>query len=498
MTTLIKNGKLYDGTGMPWYKSDVLVEDGLIKAVGEMSKATADLIIDAKGLTVAPGFIDSHSHTDVFSFPDPDGKMIQGVTTEVAGMCGWSTIPTDEYMKKSGFAADLAVAVGQGKIREEVIGQTDREPTKEELEQMKDMLRKALELGAVGLSSGLIYPPGCYTKTKELIELCRVVAEYGKVYVTHIRNEADDLIPSIEEAIEIGRKSGCKVQISHLKASGKQNHEKVKQVLEMMEKARDKGIDICCDAYPYIAGSTLTVTLLPGWVHEGGQDELLNRLRDENQRKRIVSDIKTGIPGWENMCTNSGPENVLICSSPENPQFEGKNLRELGEAFGKDPVEALIDMILEDDGGGMIAHFGACEEDNEYIFKHRLTMVGSDSWAMNNKPGLIGKPHPRSFGTFPRVLGHYSRDLNLFPLETAVWKMTGFPATRYGLTDRGFLKPGLIADIVIFDPEKIADSLSYQDPWKAPEGICQVIKNGKVVVEGKKYLHTKQGKMIGF
>jgi len=497
MKTLVKNGKVFDGTGAPWYRADILLDNGLIEAVGIMPGAAAEVVIDARGLAVVPGFIDAHSHTDMFPFPDPDGKIIQGVTTEIAGMCGLSRLPAESSMNRSGLAADLVIMVGQGRIRERVIGSADREPAAEELDRMKDLLREAMELGAAGMSSGLIYPPGCYTKTWELTELCRVVAEYGGVYVSHIRNEADDLIPAVEEAIAIGRESGCKVQISHHKASGKQNHGKVRQTLEMMEKARGDSVDVCCDAYPYTAGSSPTVTLLPNWVQEGGSEDMLGRLRDKDLRRRAREDILNGIPGWENMCMNSGMDGVLVCSAPENTQFEGKNLKEIGEIQGKDPVDALIDLIIDEEGDGWIAHFGACEEDNYYVLQHRLTMVGSDGWAAPCSPDIpMGKPHPRCYGTFPRVLGRYCRDLGLFPPETAIWKMTGFPATRFGLKDRGFLMAGLIADLVIFDPDTIADNLSYQEPWAAPEGVRYVIKNGEIAVEGKRYLHNKQGKAV--
>jgi len=493
---LIKNGKVFDGTGSPWYKADVLVSDGQIEAVGFLPDAYADTVIDAEGLAVSPGFIDAHSHTDMFSFllSDVDGRIIQGVTTEVSGMCGETAFPVEKFMARKNFATDLAFAVGHGKIRAAVMNFDDREPTVEELEQMKALLREAMELGAIGLSTGLIYPTGCFAKTDEIVELCKVVKEYGGIYVTHMRNEADELIPALEEAITIGRESGCKVEISHHKASGKQNHGKVKQTLEMMEKAREEGIDITCDAYPYTAGSTEIVTLFPQWVHEGGRRKLLGRLKDPAQRQKIKEEINVGVPGWENMYFNSGAEGILLCDLRENPEYEGKNLQELGELLGKDPVDALIDLMIDEDGDGIMACFSACEEDNFYVLQHRLTMVGSDGWGMPCDPNkCMGKPHPRCYGTFPRVLGVYARELGLFSMETAVWKMTGFPATRYGLKDRGFLAAGKLADVVIFDPETIIDKATYAAPWTPPEGIHYVIKNGEIVVEGKEYNHKGLG-----
>lgn len=494
---LVKNGKVVDGTGAPWYTCDILLCNGLIEAVGNLPETCADTSIDASRFVVTPGFIDAHSHTDssCAAFPDADGKIIQGVTTEVAGMCGESAFPIAEFMSLKGFATDIALLAGHGKIRGRVMGFDAREPTTAELEEMKTLLRVSMDQGAIGLSSGLIYPPGCFAKTAELIELCKVVAEYDGIYATHMRDEANELIPALEEAIAIGRESGCKIQISHHKASGKQNHGKVKLTMEMMENARERGIDVTCDAYPYTAGSSKIITLLPKWAHEGGVGELLKRLKDPALRRRISEELLTDVPGWENMSKNSGMEGILICDLKANKQYEGKTLKEIGDILFKDPVDALIDLILDEEGEGMMAHFGACEEDNFYVYNNRLTMVGSDSWSLPCEPvDRIGKPHPRTYGTFPRVLGHYSRDLRLFPLETAVWKMTGYPATRYGLKDRGFISAGKKADIVILNPDTIADKATYQEPWHAPEGICYVIKNGEIVVEGKKYLHKGLGK----
>jgi len=519
-----------DGSGAPWYRADVLVEDGRIEAVGCLAEVSADTEIDAKGLVVSPGFIDSHSHSDMscFFYPGADGKILQGVTTEITGMCGESPVPLAgfrqtfnkiaykgdaealkaagswstlaqwaRFMNDRGLSTDMALAAGHGTLRANVMGYRDREPMAKELEEMKALLREAMRQGAVGLSSGLIYPPGCFSGTDELIELCKVITEYGGVYLTHMRNESDEVIPALEEAIVIGRESGCKVHIAHLKASGKRNHGKVGLMLEMMEKARDEGIDITCDAYPYTAGSSSIITLLPMWAHDGGLGELLSRLKDCAVRQRISEELLMDVPGWENMSKNAGMEGILICDVKKNKQFEGKNLQEIGDILGKDPAEALLDLILDEEGEGSMACFAAKEEDNIYIYKHRLTLVGSDSCSLPTVPdGIIGKPHPRSYGTFPRVLGHYARERKLFPLEAAVWKMTGLPATRYGLRDRGFLSAGKRADIVIFDPGLIADNATYQEPCQAPSGIHTVIMKGEAVVEGGRYNGKRLGKII--
>ncbi|MCL1854684.1 MAG: D-aminoacylase [Clostridia bacterium] len=530
MKIIIKNGKVIDGSGAPWYRADMLINNGVIEAVGKLPETGADTVIDAKDLAVAPGFIDAHSHSDMtcIFYPDADGKIVQGVTTEVAGMCGETPVPLMRYrdafnkiayrddsaalklaenwntfaqwaecISDRGLSTDLALAAGHGTIRANVMGFDNREPTAKEIEEMKALLRDAMSQGAIGLSSGLIYPPGCYGSTAEIIELCKVMTAFGGIYVTHMRNEADELIPALEEAISIGRVSGCKVQISHHKAAGMKNHGKVTLTMEMMEAARAEGIDISCDAYPYVAGSSSIITLLPKWAHDGGKSELLRRLQDRDQRRRISNELLMDIPGWENMYKNAGMEGILICDVPKNKQYEGKNLKEIGEDLGKDPIQALIDLIIDEEGEGSMACFAAKEEDNCYIYKHRLTMVGSDSASLPTVPdGRIGKPHPRSYGTFPRVLGHYARERKLFPLETAVWKMTGFPATRYGLKDRGFLSAGKRADVVIFDPKRIADSATYQKPSSAPEGIHYVIQKGEVVVQGIKYHNNRLGRII--
>jgi len=528
--TIIRNGNVFDGSGAPWYRADVLVEDGFIQAVGNLNGANADTVIDAKGLVVAPGFIDAHSHSDMtcLFYPDADGKIVQGVTTEVTGMCGDSTVPLarfkDEfnqtayrgdakalkaaenwstltewagYINQRGLSTDMAIAAGHGTLRANVMGYDDREPTAQELGEMKDLLREAMRQGAVGLSSGLIYPPGCYGKTTELVELCKLLPELGGIYLTHMRNESDELIPALEEAITIARESGCKVHIAHHKASGKRNHGKVAQTLEMMEQARCEGVDITCDAYPYVAGSSSIIALLPHWAHNGGLNALLRRLKDSAQRQRIAQELLMDIPGWENMSKNAGMDGILICDVKKNKQYEGKTLQEIGDSLCKEPVEALIDLIIDEDGEGSMACFAAREEDNFNVYKHRLTMVGSDSCSLPTIPdGRIGKPHPRSYGTFPRVLGHYARTCKLFPLETAVWKMTGFPATRYALKDRGFLSAGKRADIVIFNPGTIADNATYQNPFKASSGIHSVMMKGEIVVEGAKYNGKRKGKII--
>ena len=528
---LIKNANLIDGRNNPAYKSDILIVGEKIAKIGNIDiEASGVEIIDGEGLYAAPGFIDSHSHSDMICAfkPYADGKIRQGVTTEVAGMCGMSPAPIKnfreefygvsfgnhpaytqiadtwttfksykDYVNNMGLPLDMAVLVGHGTLRAAIVGYADRAVTSDELDQMKALLEEALQNGALGLSSGLIYPPGVYANTYELIELCKIVTKYDGIYVSHIRNEADKVIEAVSEAIEIGEKSGCRVQISHHKAGGKKNHGKVVTTLNLMEEAIRRGVRISCDAYPYTAGSSSLVTLLPPWVHEGGKEEILKRLKDPTTRAAIKEEVGSPDTPWENMGMNAGWAGILICNLGKNKNYEGLNLQELGDEMGKDPIDALFDLLIDEDGGGQMAHFAAKDEDNHYVYKHRLTVVGSDS---SNDYFEVsansGKPHPRTFGTFPRVIGHYSRELKLFSVETAVHKMTGLAASTYNLTDRGVIAENILADIVLFDYETIIDKATYKDPHQPPEGIKYVIKNGEIVVKDNVYNKSHLGKML--
>ena len=528
---LIKNVNLIDGLNNPVYKSDILVVGDKIVKTGNIDiDASGVEIIDGEGLYAAPGFIDSHSHSDMSCAFEAyaDGKLRQGVTTEVSGMCGMSPAPIKNfreefygvsfgnrpectkiadgwssfsdfksYVNSKGLPVDMATLVGHGTLRAAIVGYADRAVTTYELEQMKALLEEALQNGAIGLSSGLIYPPGVYANTYELIELCKVVAQYGGIYVSHIRNEADFLIEAVNEAIEIGEKSGCKVQISHHKAAGKKNHGKVIKTLNLMEAARRRGVIISCDAYPYTAGSSSLVTLLPPWAHEGGKEKILERLKDAETRAIMREEVGSPDTPWENMGMNAGWAGILICNLGKNKQYEGLNIEELGQEVGKHPIDALFDLLIDENGNGQMACFAAKDEDNHYVYKHRLTVVGSDSSNDYFEVGEnSGKPHPRTFGTFPRVIGHYSRELKLFPVETAVYKMTGLAAGIYNLEDRGVLAEGLLADIVIFDYDTIIDKATYKNPHQPPEGIKYVIKSGEIVVKDDVYNQSLLGKML--
>jgi N-acyl-D-amino-acid deacylase len=487
-------------------------------------------VIDAEGRAVSPGFIDPHSHADCISLtvPEGDSKIVQGVTTEVTGQCGLSLSPANSkrrdllrnYLKpfipkealpdfewagaddvmahidKNGHATDIVFLTGHGTIRIAVMGFEDRKPTDAELEEMKKLLVQELENGCVGMSSGLVYPPGCFAGIEELAELCKIVAAYGGVYATHMRSESADLLKSVKEAIAVAEQSGCRLQISHHKVMT-EFEGLSRETLQLMEKARERNVDVTCDVYPYTAGSSLISILLPQWVKEGSVEKMLGRLASKDDREHVKVDLVSDIPGWDNFIKGATYEKILICSATKDKSLEGKTLQAVADGQGKAPDEALMDIILSEQGEITVVIESQSASDNARIMAHPLAMIGSDSLptAFTGKMAY-GKPHPRSFGTFPRLLGHFVRDEKLFPLETAVWKITGFPAQRYGLCDRGLLKNGLIADFVIFDPKTIDGSADYLNPRQIPKGIFQVIKNGVVVVEDGRFLGKTLGKPV--
>ncbi|MGQ9780807.1 MAG: N-acyl-D-amino-acid deacylase family protein [Nitrososphaeria archaeon] len=531
---LIKGGRIVDGTGNPWFKADVAIKDGKIARIGQLEKAQAREVVDARGHVVSPGFIDVHSHSD-FTIPfnpKADSSIRQGVTTLVVGNCGFSLAPVNRqrrelllkyispflpskgelslrwssfseylrYEERMKIAPNVVHLVGHGTVRIAVMGFEERAPTKGELEDMKVLVAEAMDSGAFGLSSGLIYPPGIYSETEELVELARVVAKYGGIYSSHIRGEGRMLIESVREAIEIGEKSGVPVEISHHKASGRRQWGKTKDTLAMMEDARVRGVDVTCDQYPYEAGMTSLVTLLPPWVHEGGMDQLLARLRSPRERERIRRDMVEGVPGWENFVEEVGWGNIYLgyVKTEKNKFLEGKSMAEIAKLKGKsDEFTVLFDLLLEEEGYASMVVFEMGHEDVERVMKHHLSMFGSDSWSLSTYDILhIGKPHPRFYGTYPRILSEYVREKSLLSLEEAIRKMTSLPAQRMGVWDRGLIKEGLWADIVVFDFENVRDRATYRDPHQYPEGIEYVLVNGRVVVDHGEHTDMFVGKVL--
>ena len=531
---IIRGGMIVDGAGNPWYRGDVAVAGGKISEIKRSLKPVDGRVIDAEGLVVAPGFIDAHSHSDSVTlyYREMESNVMQGVTTVVAGQCGSSPAPVnpdmrdllqrrlethlppevdlkitwttfDDYLKeeeKDGLGANVAHLVGHGAIRTAAMGFEARAPTLKEVEIMKDLTAEAMEAGAFGLSTGLIYPPGIFAETDEIVELTKVSASYGGVYDTHIRGEGRTLMKALEEAISVGRTAGLPVQISHHKAASKVVWGKSVDTLAMIERARSEGVDVSVDQYPYRAGATSLATLIPPWAHEGGIEKLLERLHDGELRQKMREDIEKGIPGWENFAGELGWESIYISrvKSDENKPLEGMNLTEITKLRGDaDPITSLFEVLTEEEGAAGMILFSMNEDDIKRIMRHPVHMVGTDSGSMSPTGYMSrGKPHPRGYGSYPKILGRYVREMSVLKLEDAVRKMTSMPAQRFGLLDRGLLRPGMCADIVVFNPDTVVDRATYQDPHQFPEGIEYVLVNGKVAVDGGKYSPVLAGRTL--
>lgn len=514
---LIKNGAVIDGTGSPWFKAEVGIKKGKIVQVGWIDES-AEEVLDVSGLVVAPGFIDTHSHSDLMLLAEPlaKQKIMQGVTTEVIGQDGlgeaplsdemvsdwrrylsglngnpnidWDWRTFSEYLSKLEEAkpsVNVASLVGHGNLRMIVMGMENRKPSPTQLGEMKSLLDEAMRQGAFGLSTGLIYPPCIYSETSELIELCKVVSPHRGIFVAHMRDEGDRLLESIEEVIRIGREANIPVHISHFKASGERNWGKAGLALQALYEARRQSVDVTVDQYPYTAGSTFLSSLLPSWVHEGGTEAMLKRLAEEDTRKLVVAELSSSRRGsdwgWDSVY-------VTAVKTQINKRFEGKSLEEIASFKRMTPMEALIDLVVDEENEATMVSFSMSEDDVQTIMKSHLSMVCTDGI-------LLGKPHPRAYGSFPRVLGKYVRE-GVTRLEDAVKKMTSAPATRFGLLDRGLIKPGMWADITVFNPEKIADTATYQNPVQFPQGIEYVIVNGEITVQNGEHLGTRAGRIL--
>lgn len=525
MKLLLKNGFIVDGTGEKGFVGSIAIEDDKIAAVGEVVEEGFDKVIDVCGKVISPGFIDTHSHSDLEIFLDPyiGPKVHQGVTTELLGQDGISLAPLpEEYispwrknlaglegdsdqidwtyktvdgylsmMAKTGVGLNEAYLVPHGNVRMEAIGLDNSVATDEELRKMCAILRRDLQAGAYGLSTGLIYMPCAYSDTRELVELCKVVAEYDGVFVIHQRSEADTILDSMKEVIEIGRQSGVKVHFSHFKVCGRKNWEMIDQVVELLEQAKAEGIRVSFDQYPYVAGSTMLGVILPPWVHDGGTDKLIKRLEDPELRKRMIHDIEAGIPGWDNFIDFAGLDQIYVTSvkTTANEDLIGKNLIEIGMLRGKDPYEATFDLLHDEENAvGMVDFYG--KEEHVIAFMKRPEQnVCTD--------GLLGgKPHPRVYGAFPRVLGKYVREEKALSLEEAVRKMTGKPAEVFGFSHRGVLTVGNFADVVVFDPETVIDKGTFVNPIQHAAGIEYVLVNGQMVIDKGEQVKVKAGHVL--
>jgi N-acyl-D-amino-acid deacylase len=500
---IIKNARVLDGLGNPATSADVGIKDGRFAAVEPGLDGDAPKVLDAGGNTLAPGFIDIHSHADMFLMLNPGiaYKLRQGVTTEVSGNCGMSVAPLNpqrvedlkkyvgvnlgwlkkpwqsfgdygRLMDESQLGTHAACMVGHGTIRAAVMGFDPSPPSAKQLDEMKELLAQALDDGAVAMSSGLIYPPGVFAKTEELVELCKVVKDKGAFYATHIRNETFKVLEAIEEALEIGRRSGARVHISHLKIMGPPNWKLAPQMKELLQKGAQE-LELTGDFYPYLASSTNLLTLLPDWCLEGGMDACLKRLDDPALHDKVIEGIDTGRISW------IGYDKVMIArvKSERSPQMEGRSLSDLAAEAGLANNEFVIRLLLEEEGIVSIISHAMDQKVQSSFIKLPFVMFGSDGLPRS------GKPHPRAFGTFPRAIAHHVRALGDLTLEDAVRKMTSLPAKVLGLKDRGVVAPGYMADAVVFDPDTFADKATYENPRQHPVGLKTVLMDGVVALE---------------
>lgn len=521
---LLKGGLVLDGTGAEAFAADVGVRGGRIVATGAIAPERARQVVDVAGLHVAPGFVDIHSHSDgdVRVHPGGESRVMQGVTTELTGNCGSSAAPfggVDEAslraewakdglpqvdwsdvasygasLERAGVALNQALLLGQGTLRRHVVGLVDRPLSGDETARVLRLVEEGLEQGAFGLSTGLEYTPGRYTPTDEVVAMARVVARHGGLYASHVRNEEARLLEAVDEALAIGRRAGCRVQVSHLKAAGRVNWDKQASALHMIEGARRDGLEALADAYPYTAYSTGLKIQLPAEALEGGDAPMLARLADPAQRTAIRAAVARQIaaePG--------DPALIVIArmTKAEDQALVGRSLAQIAEGFGVEPAEALLRLLEREQGDVSFVGHAMSEENVARVLRHPLVMLGSDGrvlapvgeWAKT-------KPHPRSYGAFPRLLGHYARDGKLMSLAEAVRKMTSMPADQIGLRDRGRIAPGKAADLVAFDAARVRDTATFDDPHRYPEGIAHVFVNGVAVVERGRATGARPGRAL--
>jgi N-acyl-D-amino-acid deacylase len=509
---VITNGKIYDGSGNPWYRADIGIRDDRIAAIGKLGNAPSKKVIDAAGLAVAPGFIDMLGQSEGSLLIDNRAisKLSQGITSEITGE-GGSIAPQNEItlkalapslepyhlkvdwtdlagyfhrLEKQGTPINLGTYVGLAQVREAVLGDDNRAPSLAELEKMKALVAQAMQQGAMGVSTALIYPPGHYAKTEELIELAKVAAQYGGIYASHMRSEGKGEIAAIDEALRIGREAGIPVEIFHLKVAGQPRWGNMPQIVAKIQAARDAGQDVRADMYPYVAGGTALISALPPWIADGGLDKALTRLRDPAIRARIKAELAEEHAEWENLYLSSGgPGGVMLSSvvSKDLKPLAGKTIAQIAQEQKKDPLDTLFDLVLADQGQASALYFIASEDDLQYGLKQPWTSIGLDAGEMPlDGPLFEPHAHPRTFGSMPRFLGHYVRDLKLMPLDQAIRKITSMPAQREHLTARGLLQEGFFADITIFDPATILDNATYSQPAQLSVGVKYVLVNGQL------------------
>ena len=521
---VIRGGTVLDGTGGPAFRADLGVVGDAIAALGDIDPDQGSRVLDATGLMVSPGFIDIHTHSDgdILRYPTADSRVMQGVTTEITGNCGGSAaprvpregrVPAEEeeeafevarewtdvasylrLLQDTGISLNHALLLGQGTLREMVAGEEDRELTSEEMATVLSMVEEGMDQGAIGISTGLEYVPGRFTPTEEIVAMARVVARRGGLYASHIRNEESLLLEAVDEAIRIGRETGVRVEISHLKAAGMPNWGKQVAALDLIEGARRAGVEVLADAYPYTAYSTGLTIFMPAWAADGGWDALAGRLADPETRDRIRSELLTRVK------QDPGDYDLIVISrvrTDGNQRFVGMNLQEIADTWSVEPVDALLRLLVEEEGSVSYIGFGMSPENVEMVLRHPLVMIGSDGSSMApTGEAARSRPHPRNYGTFARVLGYYSRERGLFDLPTAVKKMTSMAADQVGIPDRGRIARGMKADMVVFDAATVKDEATFDDPHRFPAGVRHVLVNGEPVVEGGAHTGRRPGRVI--
>jgi dihydroorotase/N-acyl-D-amino-acid deacylase len=518
---LIVNGHIIDGTGSPWYSGDIGIRDGRIAAIGRLSGASTKSTIDAEGKVVAPGFIDMLGQSEKTILVDPrlPSKIFQGITTEITGE-GSSIAPLndrviaankmeDDHLKitpdwrtfrqyfarleQQGMGINLASYVGATQVRRVVLGDADVQPTPAQLEEMKSLVREAMRDGAVGVSTSLQYSPAPYAKTEELIALAAEAAKFGGIYATHMRSEGDAVLASIAESARIGREAHIPVEIWHFKSAGKNNWHRMPELIAAVNAARAQGVDISADTYAYPAWFNDFSAFIPPWAHDGGDAKLIERLQDPAMRARIRQDLLTPSTAWDNEWEEvPGPEQILVAvvQNPSLLPLQGKTLAEVARLWNKDPIDAMFDLLIEDKAYTYVAVFGMSEDDVALALQQPWVSICNDSQGTSPE-GLLGQehPHPRAYGTFPRILRKYVREEKKLTLEDAIRKFSALPAQRMRLTDRGVLKQGMWADVVIFDPATIKDLATFAEPNQLSQGMEYVLINGVPVID--------QGRMTG-
>lgn len=523
---IIENGMIIDGSGKPMYKSDIGIADGIIKAIKDLSTEKADIRIDAKGLLVCPGFIDSHCHTDIgyaAEFPGVRGKVMQGVTTDVCGLCSTSYAPVgeghlEEFLKrqanvlagirksmtvaefieetnKKGNSTNMAMFAGNANIRIHGLGYENREASAEEMDRMKELLKSAMEDGAFGLSTGLTYVPSQFASTQELMELCKIIAPFGGIYNSHMRNEGNELVKSVKEVIEIAEKSGCKGHCSHLKAAGTKNHGKVKECMRLIEEANIRGVDVSFDVYPYTAGSIDLSAVLPQWVLSEGFGNNFEVLKNPQNIEKIKKDLER--EDWENIVLQCGYDKIFIGSANNLSQYEGKSISQIAEELDCTELEALLKVLIDSEAQATIIYYIVSEDDLRLLMQSPYCCIGTDAYARDYSGATSGgKPHPRNFGAIPRFIKKYLLDEKLMPIEEGIHKITGFPAKIFKIPNRGLIQENKVADITVINPLTIEETSTYLNPISKPEGIEYVIIDGKIAVDKGEFKNIYAGKML--